>query len=123
LDQALAALKSVKPKVKGDVIKEPNVPVNAVSAPKKVSVATTITATIPTPRKGIVITELGIPTITKSLQQPSQAKVQEKGKGKMIKPEPIKNMKKKDLTKLDKETTKRLQAEFDEEERLAREKD
>ncbi|GKG18284.1 hypothetical protein Tco_0372582, partial [Tanacetum coccineum] len=32
LAQALAALKSVKPKVKGDVIEEPNVPVNAASA-------------------------------------------------------------------------------------------
>ncbi|GKB40029.1 hypothetical protein Tco_0884971, partial [Tanacetum coccineum] len=36
LAQALAALKSVKPKVKGDVIKEPNVPVNAASAPTKI---------------------------------------------------------------------------------------
>ncbi|GKD87297.1 hypothetical protein Tco_1358451 [Tanacetum coccineum] len=53
LAQALAALKSVKPKVKGDVIKDPNVPVNAASAPTKVSAATTTTTTIPTPRKGI----------------------------------------------------------------------
>ncbi|GJY49608.1 putative ribonuclease H-like domain-containing protein [Tanacetum coccineum] len=60
LAQALAALKSVKPKVKGDVIKEPNLPVNAASAPTKVSAATTTTATIPTPRKGIVITELEV---------------------------------------------------------------
>ncbi|GKE81883.1 hypothetical protein Tco_1551883, partial [Tanacetum coccineum] len=66
--QALAALKSIKPKVKGDVIKEPNVPVNAASAPTKVSAATTITATILIPRKGIVITELGTPTTTMSLQ-------------------------------------------------------
>ncbi|GJT36552.1 retrovirus-related pol polyprotein from transposon TNT 1-94 [Tanacetum coccineum] len=123
LDQALAALKSVKPKVKGDVIKEPNVPVNAVSAPKKVSVTTTITATIPTPRKGIVITELGIPTITRSLQQPSQAEVQEKGKGKMIKPEPMKPKKKDVQIMLDEEAVKKLQAEFDEEKRLTKEKD
>ncbi|GJZ41602.1 hypothetical protein Tco_0588488 [Tanacetum coccineum] len=79
LAQAPAALKSVKPKVKGDVIEEPNVPVNAASSSTKVSASTTTTATIPTPRKGIVITEL--------------------------------------------EEAKRLQAEFDEEERLAREKD
>ncbi|GJT42485.1 putative reverse transcriptase domain-containing protein [Tanacetum coccineum] len=79
LAQALAALKSVKPKVKGDVIKEPSVPVSA---------ATTTTATILTPRKGIVIIELGTPTIMRSSQQPLQ-----------------------------------LQAEFDEEARLAREKD
>ncbi|GKA42735.1 hypothetical protein Tco_0735395 [Tanacetum coccineum] len=69
LAQALAALKSVKPKVKGDVIEEPSVPVSAVSASTKVSVAT-----IPTPRKRIIITELGTPTIMRSSQQPSQAK-------------------------------------------------
>ncbi|GKD53948.1 hypothetical protein Tco_1287335 [Tanacetum coccineum] len=57
-------------KVKGDVIEEPSVPVSATSASIKVSAATT-TATIPTPRKGIVITELGTPTITRSSQQPS----------------------------------------------------
>ncbi|GJW53545.1 hypothetical protein Tco_0097630 [Tanacetum coccineum] len=95
LAQALAALKSVKPKVKGDVIEEPSVPVSAASASTKVSDATTTIATIPTPMKGIVITELGTPTITRSSQQPSQAKVQDKGKEKMIEPE--KPMKKKDL--------------------------
>ncbi|GJV79929.1 hypothetical protein Tco_1515799 [Tanacetum coccineum] len=76
LTQALSALKSVKPKVKANVVEEISVPVSAAST--KVSAATTTTtATIPTPRKGIVITELAI----------------------------------------------RLQAEFDKEERLAREKD
>ncbi|GKB76432.1 hypothetical protein Tco_0943327 [Tanacetum coccineum] len=96
LAQALATLKSVKPKVKGDVIKEPSVPVSAASASTKVSAATTITATIPTPRKGIVITEL--------------------------EPEPVKPKKKDAQIMLDEEAAKRLQAEFDEEERLAREK-
>ncbi|GKC61431.1 hypothetical protein Tco_1089029 [Tanacetum coccineum] len=77
LAQALAALKSVKPKVKANVVEEPSVPVSAAST--KVSAATTTTtATIPTPRKGIVITEL--------------------------------------------EVALKLQAKFDEEERLAREK-
>ncbi|GJX33990.1 hypothetical protein Tco_0245547 [Tanacetum coccineum] len=76
LAQALVALKCVKPKVKGDVIEEPSVPVSAASASTKVSAASAST----------------------------KAKVQDKGKGKMIEPEP-------------------LQAEFDEEERLAREKD
>ncbi|GJU11165.1 hypothetical protein Tco_1133561, partial [Tanacetum coccineum] len=116
LAQALAALKSVKPKVKGDVIKEPNVLVNAVSAPTKVSAATTTTATIPTLRKGIVITELGTPTTTISSQQS-----QDKGKGIMIE-EPVKPMKKKVQIMLDEEVASKLQAEFDEEERLAREK-
>ncbi|GJT02845.1 putative ribonuclease H-like domain-containing protein [Tanacetum coccineum] len=52
LAQALAALKSVKPKVKGDVIKEPSVPVNAASTPTKISAATITTAKIPTPING-----------------------------------------------------------------------
>ncbi|GKB42486.1 hypothetical protein Tco_0887428 [Tanacetum coccineum] len=90
LDQVLAALKSVKPKVKGDVIKEPNVPVNAASASIKISAATTTNATIPAPRKGIVITEMGTPIITRSSQQPSQVEVQDKVKGKMVEPEPRK---------------------------------
>ncbi|GJS22000.1 hypothetical protein Tco_0450632 [Tanacetum coccineum] len=47
----MTALKSVKHKVKGDVIKEPNVLVNVASSSTKVSAATTTTATIPTPRK------------------------------------------------------------------------
>ncbi|GKC58020.1 hypothetical protein Tco_1085618 [Tanacetum coccineum] len=92
--QALAALKSIKPKVKSNVVEEPSVPVSAAST--KVSVATTTTtATIPTPRKGIVITEL---------EEPEK-------------------MKKKDQISFDEQEAKRLQAEFDEEERLAREKD
>ncbi|GKA82049.1 hypothetical protein Tco_0788797 [Tanacetum coccineum] len=94
LAQALAALKSAKVQEKGDVIEEPSIPVSAAST--KVSAATTtITATIPTPRKGIVITELEEP----------------------VKP------KKKDIIRLDEEIALKLQAKFDEEERLAREKD
>ncbi|GJW20597.1 retrovirus-related pol polyprotein from transposon TNT 1-94 [Tanacetum coccineum] len=38
----------------------------------KISAAITTTAIIPTPRKGIVITDLGTPTIIRSSQQPSQ---------------------------------------------------
>ncbi|GJY20090.1 hypothetical protein Tco_0392656 [Tanacetum coccineum] len=97
LAQALEALKSVKPKLKGDVIKEPNVPVNVASASTKISAAKTTTATIPTPRKGIVITEL--------------------------EPKHVKKMSKKDQLRGDEEEAKRLQAKFDEEERHAREKD
>ncbi|GJU80184.1 hypothetical protein Tco_1282549 [Tanacetum coccineum] len=123
LAQALASLKSVKPKVKGDVIKEPSVQVSTASASIKVSAATTTIARIPTLRKGIVITELGTPTITRSSQQPSQAEVQDKGKGKMIKPELVKPKKTDVQIMLDEEAAKKLQAEFDEEERLSREKD
>ncbi|GKE27933.1 hypothetical protein Tco_1443317, partial [Tanacetum coccineum] len=83
----LTALKSVKVQEKGDVIKEPSVPVSTVTASTKDSAATKTTATIPTPRKGIVFQEPGTTTTTISPQQPSQ-----------------------------------LQAEFDEEVRLAREK-
>ncbi|GJT04692.1 hypothetical protein Tco_0839154 [Tanacetum coccineum] len=69
--------------------------------------------------KSVVIQEPSTTTTTTiSSQQPSQ----DKGKGIMVE-EPVKIMKKKDLIRLDKETAKRLQAEFDEEERLVREKD
>ncbi|GKA45061.1 putative ribonuclease H-like domain-containing protein [Tanacetum coccineum] len=94
LAQALAALKSVKPKVKGVVIEEPSVLVSVLSASIKVSTATTTTAAILTPRKGIVITKL----------------------------EPVKSKKKDVEIMLDEEAAKTLQAEFDKEERLAREK-
>ncbi|GJR52498.1 hypothetical protein Tco_0473004 [Tanacetum coccineum] len=113
LAQALTSLKSEKPKVKVDVIEEPSVPVSAastkvstastkvsaVSASTMVSAAITTTATIPTPRKGI-----------------------DKGKGKMVE-EPVKKVSKTDQLKRDEEEAKILQAEFDVEERLAREKD
>nr|GEV21267.1 hypothetical protein [Tanacetum cinerariifolium] len=82
LAQALEALKTSKPKVKGIVFQEPG--------------KSTTTTTI------------------------SSQQSQDKGKGIMIE-EPVK-AKKKDQIKLDKEATLKLQAEFDEEERLAREK-
>ncbi|GJR04921.1 hypothetical protein Tco_0527905 [Tanacetum coccineum] len=75
---ALAALKSVKPKVKANVVEEPSVPVSAAST-------------------------------------------KDKGKGILVE-EPVKP-KKKDLIRLDEEISSKLQAEFDEEERLTREKD
>ncbi|GKG49653.1 hypothetical protein Tco_0518427, partial [Tanacetum coccineum] len=69
---------------------------------------------------GIVIQEPGTTTITTTIssQQPSHAKAQDKGKGIMVEPE--KPLKKKDQISFDEETAKRLQAEFDEEERIAR---
>ncbi|GKC59731.1 hypothetical protein Tco_1087329 [Tanacetum coccineum] len=108
LAQALATLKSAKVQEKGDVIKEPSVPVSVVSASTKDSAAITITATIPTPRKGIIFQELE--------EQPSHANVQDKGKGKMVEPE--KPMKKKKLIRLDEEIASKLQAEFDEEAKI-----
>nr|GEW61936.1 hypothetical protein [Tanacetum cinerariifolium] len=66
--------------------------------------------------KGVVFQELGKSTTTKiSLQQS-----QDKGKGIMIE-EPVKP-KKKDQIRFDEEDAKKLQAKFDEKERLAREK-
>ncbi|GJX32105.1 hypothetical protein Tco_0241960 [Tanacetum coccineum] len=70
-------------------------------------------------RKGVFIQELGESTTTISLQLSSQ---QSHNKGKGILIEHAKPMNKKDLTRLDEETTLNLQAEFDKEERLASEK-
>ncbi|GKE73527.1 hypothetical protein Tco_1535568, partial [Tanacetum coccineum] len=69
--------------------------------------------------KGIVFKEpMEYITTTVSSQQPSQVKVQDKGKVKMV--EPKEPMKKKELVRLDEEIASKLQAEFDEEVRLAR---
>ncbi|GJR60822.1 hypothetical protein Tco_1502984, partial [Tanacetum coccineum] len=76
--QALAALKSVKPKVKANVVEEPSIPV-------------------------------------------SDAGTKDKGKGILVE-EPVKP-KKKYLIRLDEEIASKLQAEFDEDERLKKEKD
>ncbi|GJV73693.1 retrovirus-related pol polyprotein from transposon TNT 1-94, partial [Tanacetum coccineum] len=73
--------------------------------------------------KGVVMQEPSESTLIISLQLPSQDKGQgskDKGKSKMIEPE--KPLKKKDHIKFDKEEALRLQAKFDEEDRLAREK-
>ncbi|GKC63895.1 hypothetical protein Tco_1096493, partial [Tanacetum coccineum] len=83
LAQALKALKTSKPKVKGIIFQEP----------RKSTTTTTI----------------------------SSQQSQDKGKGIMIE-EHVKHIKKKDLIRLDEEVALKLQAEFNEEERLAREK-
>ncbi|GKA53986.1 hypothetical protein Tco_0752935 [Tanacetum coccineum] len=70
-------------------------------------------------KTGVVIQELGESTTTISSQLSSQQS-QDKGKGILI--EHVKPVNKKDLIRLDEETALNLQAEFDEEERLAREK-
>ncbi|GJU67548.1 retrovirus-related pol polyprotein from transposon TNT 1-94 [Tanacetum coccineum] len=84
LAQALEALETSKPKVKGIVFQEPG---------KSTTTTTTIS----------------------SLQS------HDRGEGIMVE-EPVKTMKNKDLIRLDEEIASKLQAEFDEEERLAREK-
>ncbi|GKA24238.1 hypothetical protein Tco_0710271 [Tanacetum coccineum] len=67
--------------------------------------------------KGIVFQE---PSKSTTTTISSQLSSQDKGKGIMMEPE--KPIKKKDQISFDKETALKLQAEFDEEERLAREK-
>ncbi|GKE51220.1 hypothetical protein Tco_1486376 [Tanacetum coccineum] len=109
--------------------------VSTASAATTVSAATTTTATTvdeitlaqvlegmksTKPKmKRVVIQELGESTTTKS-SQISSKQSQDKGKAIMIEPE--KPLKKKDQIMLDEETALNLQVEFDEEERLAREK-
>ncbi|GKD39007.1 hypothetical protein Tco_1259214 [Tanacetum coccineum] len=122
LAQALAELKSAKPKADKVVIQEPE---QGTTTPTlTTTAATTIIADSTRPKaKGIVFHEQEqAPTPTVSSQQPSQVKVQDKGKGKMVEPEPVKKMSKKDLLRLDEELAFKLQAEEEEEERLAREK-
>ncbi|GJT75855.1 hypothetical protein Tco_1042580 [Tanacetum coccineum] len=59
-------------------------------------------------------------TLAQALEVLKTSKPKDKGKGTLIKP--VKPMKKKDLIRLDEEVALKLQAEFNEEERLVREK-
>ncbi|GJZ65486.1 hypothetical protein Tco_0622182 [Tanacetum coccineum] len=73
--------------------------------------------------KGLVIQEQEqAPTPIVCSQQPSRAKIQDKGKAKMIEPEPVRKLSKKDQLKRDEEVAQRLQAEFDAQEKIEREK-
>ncbi|GJT48407.1 hypothetical protein Tco_0974564 [Tanacetum coccineum] len=118
LAQALAALKSAKPKADKVMLQEPEHGIITTT-----TAATTVTAASTRPKaKGLVIhEEEQATTPTVSSQQPSQVKVQDKGKGIMVE-EPLK-MKKKDQINFDEQEAITLQDEFNEEERLAREKD
>ncbi|GJW70189.1 putative ribonuclease H-like domain-containing protein [Tanacetum coccineum] len=122
LAQALAALKSAKVQEKANVVEEPSESITTTPTLTTTTAATTITAVSTRPRaKGLVIhEEEQATTPTVSSQQPSQVKAQDKGKGIMVE-EPMK-MKKKDQISLDEELAFKLQAEEEEEERLAREK-
>ncbi|GJV52681.1 hypothetical protein Tco_1448422 [Tanacetum coccineum] len=124
LAQALVALKSANVQEKGNVVEELSESITTTPTLTTTTAAITITATSTRPKaKGLVIHEEEQETTpTISLQQPSQAKIQDKGKAKMIQPEPVKKLSKKDQLKLDKEVAQRLQAEFDKQERIEREK-
>ncbi|GJU95147.1 hypothetical protein Tco_1319903 [Tanacetum coccineum] len=109
---------------KANVVEEPSESITTTPTLTTTTVATTIIATSTRPKaKGLVIHEQEqASTLIVSSQQPSQAKIQDKGKAKMIKPEPMKKLSKKDQLKLDEEVAQRLQAEFDEQERIEIEK-
>ncbi|GJV40008.1 putative ribonuclease H-like domain-containing protein [Tanacetum coccineum] len=88
--------------------------VSSVGDATTVIAATTTTATITT------VDDI---TLAQAFMEIKSTKPKEKGdKGKGILIEPVKPMKKKDLIRLDEEVALKLQAEFNEEERLAREK-
>ncbi|GKE71303.1 hypothetical protein Tco_1529375 [Tanacetum coccineum] len=116
LAQALAELKNAKSKA---------TTITTTPTLTTTTVTTTITAISTRPRaKRIVFHDQEqAPAPTVSSQQPSQVKVQDKVKGKMVEQEPMKKMFKKELLRLDKELAFKQQAEEEEEEEtLTREK-
>ncbi|GJV13398.1 putative ribonuclease H-like domain-containing protein [Tanacetum coccineum] len=104
LAQALAELRSAKPKV---VVQDP-----------VQSTTTTAPSTIPK-AKSITFRDPGEST-TRTTSTPIPSNIKDKGKAKMIEPE--KPLKKKYQIRLDEELALKLQAEQEEQERLAREK-
>ncbi|GJW35424.1 hypothetical protein Tco_0058344 [Tanacetum coccineum] len=122
LTQALAALKSAKVQEKVNVVEELSKSITTTLTLTTTTATTTIIVVSTRPKaKGLVIhEEEQATTPTVSSKQPSQVKAHDKGKGIMVE-EPMK-MKKKDQISLDEELAFKLQAEEEEEERLAREK-
>ncbi|GKA70410.1 putative ribonuclease H-like domain-containing protein [Tanacetum coccineum] len=150
LAQALAELKSAKPKADKVVIQEPEQGTTTLTL-TTITAATTITAVSIRPRaKGLTGEDMfgvndldGDDVIVESVDVVNTAKGgyllkrrkvlvvpgvpkrnlsrNDKGKGKMVEQEPVKKMSKKDLLRLDEELAFKLQAE-EEEERLTREK-
>ncbi|GJX30103.1 hypothetical protein Tco_0238182 [Tanacetum coccineum] len=119
---------------KRNIVEEAVVVTNAVTIPVSGATITNVELTLAQtlaelksarPKtKRVVMQEPSEPTPTISLQLPSQVKGQgskDKGKAKMIEPE--KPLKKKEQIKFDEEEALRLQTKFNEEDRLAREKD
>ncbi|GJY84393.1 hypothetical protein Tco_0497769 [Tanacetum coccineum] len=89
-----------------------NAAATTISTASTILVSAAITKTTKT-----VITDDEI-TLAKALAELKS----DKGKGKMVKPEPVKKMSKKDILRLDEELAFKLQTKEEEEERLAREK-
>ncbi|GJW36941.1 hypothetical protein Tco_0059861 [Tanacetum coccineum] len=119
LAQALASLKSTKPKADKVMLQEPEHGTITTT-----TIATTVTgaSTIPKVKVLVIHEQVQASTPTVSSQQPSQLNVQDKGKGKMVEPEPVKKLSKKDQLMLDEKLIFKLQAEEEEEKRLAKEK-
>ncbi|GKF23535.1 hypothetical protein Tco_0075857 [Tanacetum coccineum] len=86
-----------------------------------ISDATIVNAATMTTTTNLTVDDI---TLAQALMEIKSTKPKDKGldKGKGIMIEPVKPMKKKDLIRVDEETALKLQAEFDKEERLAREK-
>ncbi|GKD84160.1 hypothetical protein Tco_1350999 [Tanacetum coccineum] len=96
LAQALAALKSAKPKADKVMLQEPE--------------------------QGTITTTTAATTVTAASTRP-KAKGLDKGKGKMVELEPVKKLSKKDQLMLDEELAFKLQAEEEEEDRLVRQRE
>ncbi|GJR26157.1 retrovirus-related pol polyprotein from transposon TNT 1-94 [Tanacetum coccineum] len=118
LAQALAALKSAKPKANKVMLQEPEKGTITTTTD-----AITVTTTSTRPKaKGLVIhEEEQATTPTVSSQQPSQVKAHKKGK--MFELEPVKKLSKKDQLMLDEELAFKLQDEEEEKDRLVRQRE
>ncbi|GJT86887.1 hypothetical protein Tco_1068604 [Tanacetum coccineum] len=119
-------LKSEKVQEKANVVEKPSESITTTPTLTTTTAAITITATSTRPKaKGLVIhEEEQVPTLTVSSQQPSQVKIQDKGKEKMIEPEPVKKLSKKYQLKLDEEVAQRnmgdIQAKIEADQLLAK---
>ncbi|GJR47088.1 putative ribonuclease H-like domain-containing protein [Tanacetum coccineum] len=122
LAQALAALKSAKPKADKVMLQEPE---QGTITTTTAAIIVTAASTRPKAKGLVIHEEEQATTPTVSSQQPSQVKVQDKGKG--IMEEPEKPTKRKDQIRHDEEVAQRLQAqmqaELEEEDRLVRQRE
>ncbi|GJY51501.1 hypothetical protein Tco_0442348 [Tanacetum coccineum] len=120
-DEVLAELEVTIKDEKSNVVEDPSESITTTPTLTTTTASIVTTASIRPKAKGLVINEEEQATTpTVSSRQPSQVKAQDKGKGIMV--EELVKMKKKDQISLDEELAFKLQAEEEDEERLAREK-
>nr|GEX74796.1 hypothetical protein [Tanacetum cinerariifolium] len=110
LTKALESLKTSKLKIRGIVVRNHKNPSESTTIPTSISDSTSPKA------RGVVMQE---PSETTTTTMPIPLKVQDKGKG-IIVEEPL-MMKKKEQISFDEQEARRLQAELDQEQRLAKE--